>query len=115
MMYKWGQPVATLPSDGGDYTSLSLNDVYSAKHHPFPGHEPTMMPGFDPNHLAHQQPHIVEELPGFDRSQQLDHSRPPEYFLIFSMYEWLVRRCSPDDSLLTVVRRAREACQTMLS
>eukprot|EP00965_Chrysotila_dentata_P173926 5741170-Pleurochrysis_carterae.AAC.1 len=21
MMYKWGHPVATLPSDGGDYTS----------------------------------------------------------------------------------------------
>eukprot|EP00965_Chrysotila_dentata_P122646 4053815-Pleurochrysis_carterae.AAC.1 len=26
----WGHPVATLPSDGGDYTSLSLNDVNAA-------------------------------------------------------------------------------------
>eukprot|EP00965_Chrysotila_dentata_P217260 6189882-Pleurochrysis_carterae.AAC.1 len=32
MMYKWGHPVATLPSDGGDYTSLSQNDVISANH-----------------------------------------------------------------------------------
>eukprot|EP00965_Chrysotila_dentata_P234930 6200445-Pleurochrysis_carterae.AAC.2 len=32
MMYKWGHPVATLPSDGVDYTSLSLNDVNSANH-----------------------------------------------------------------------------------
>eukprot|EP00965_Chrysotila_dentata_P073903 2440994-Pleurochrysis_carterae.AAC.1 len=64
MMYKWGHPVATLPSDGGDYTS-SLNDVNSANHHPFAGHEPTM-PGFDPTHLAHQQPHVIKELPGFD-------------------------------------------------
>eukprot|EP00965_Chrysotila_dentata_P258658 6213303-Pleurochrysis_carterae.AAC.1 len=30
MMYEWGHPVATLPSDGGDYTLLSLNDVNSA-------------------------------------------------------------------------------------
>eukprot|EP00965_Chrysotila_dentata_P211656 6186578-Pleurochrysis_carterae.AAC.1 len=30
MMYKWGHPVANLSSDGGDYTSLSLNDVNSA-------------------------------------------------------------------------------------
>eukprot|EP00965_Chrysotila_dentata_P256783 6212665-Pleurochrysis_carterae.AAC.2 len=29
MMYKWGHFVATLPSDGGDYTSLSRNDVSS--------------------------------------------------------------------------------------
>eukprot|EP00965_Chrysotila_dentata_P260646 6213985-Pleurochrysis_carterae.AAC.4 len=43
MMYKWGHPVATLPSDGSwGYTSLSLNDVHSAKHHPFLGHEPTI-------------------------------------------------------------------------
>eukprot|EP00965_Chrysotila_dentata_P211376 6186432-Pleurochrysis_carterae.AAC.1 len=27
MKYKWGKPVATLASDGGDYASLSLNDV----------------------------------------------------------------------------------------
>eukprot|EP00965_Chrysotila_dentata_P216611 6189475-Pleurochrysis_carterae.AAC.1 len=27
MMYKWGHPVATLLSDGGDYTSLSPNDL----------------------------------------------------------------------------------------
>eukprot|EP00965_Chrysotila_dentata_P001574 51548-Pleurochrysis_carterae.AAC.1 len=26
----WGLPVATLPSDAGDYTSLSRNDVNSA-------------------------------------------------------------------------------------
>eukprot|EP00965_Chrysotila_dentata_P182576 6028253-Pleurochrysis_carterae.AAC.2 len=32
MMYKWGHPVATLPSDGRDYASLSLNDVNSANH-----------------------------------------------------------------------------------
>eukprot|EP00965_Chrysotila_dentata_P228679 6196744-Pleurochrysis_carterae.AAC.1 len=32
MMYKWGHPVSTLPSVGGDYTSLSLNDVNSANH-----------------------------------------------------------------------------------
>eukprot|EP00965_Chrysotila_dentata_P076383 2523013-Pleurochrysis_carterae.AAC.1 len=32
MMYKWGHPVATLPNDGGDYTSLSQNDVNSANH-----------------------------------------------------------------------------------
>eukprot|EP00965_Chrysotila_dentata_P238764 6202706-Pleurochrysis_carterae.AAC.1 len=30
MIYKWDHSVATLPSDGGDYTSLSLNDVNSA-------------------------------------------------------------------------------------
>eukprot|EP00965_Chrysotila_dentata_P086608 2859653-Pleurochrysis_carterae.AAC.1 len=37
MMYKWGNPVATLPSVGGDYTSLSLNDVISANQcHPGP-------------------------------------------------------------------------------
>eukprot|EP00965_Chrysotila_dentata_P147260 4862016-Pleurochrysis_carterae.AAC.1 len=30
MSYKWGHPVASLPSDGGDYTSFSLNDVNSA-------------------------------------------------------------------------------------
>eukprot|EP00965_Chrysotila_dentata_P185395 6121056-Pleurochrysis_carterae.AAC.1 len=27
MMYRWVHPVAILPSNGGDYTSLSLNDV----------------------------------------------------------------------------------------
>eukprot|EP00965_Chrysotila_dentata_P011808 387442-Pleurochrysis_carterae.AAC.1 len=32
MMYKWGHPVATLPSDGGNYTSLSQNDANSANH-----------------------------------------------------------------------------------
>eukprot|EP00965_Chrysotila_dentata_P204407 6182318-Pleurochrysis_carterae.AAC.4 len=26
IMYEWGHPVAFLPSDGGDYTSLSQND-----------------------------------------------------------------------------------------
>eukprot|EP00965_Chrysotila_dentata_P183820 6069698-Pleurochrysis_carterae.AAC.1 len=62
MMYKWGHPVATLPSDGGDYTSLSRNNLNSANHHPFQGYEPSM-PGFVPNHLAHQQPHVVKELP----------------------------------------------------
>eukprot|EP00965_Chrysotila_dentata_P056628 1878639-Pleurochrysis_carterae.AAC.2 len=65
MMYKWGHRLATLPSNGGDYTSLSRKDVNSANHHPFVWHEPTM-PGFDPNQLAHQQPHIVKGLPGFD-------------------------------------------------
>eukprot|EP00965_Chrysotila_dentata_P141809 4687281-Pleurochrysis_carterae.AAC.1 len=59
MMYKWGHPVATtLLSDGGDYTSLSLNGVNSANDHPFPGHEITL-PGFDPNHFSYQQPHDV--------------------------------------------------------
>eukprot|EP00965_Chrysotila_dentata_P233435 6199576-Pleurochrysis_carterae.AAC.2 len=29
MMYKWGYPVATLPSDKGDYISHSQNDVNS--------------------------------------------------------------------------------------
>eukprot|EP00965_Chrysotila_dentata_P059273 1967559-Pleurochrysis_carterae.AAC.1 len=29
MMYKGGHPVATVPRDGGDYTSLSQNDVNS--------------------------------------------------------------------------------------
>eukprot|EP00965_Chrysotila_dentata_P212008 6186771-Pleurochrysis_carterae.AAC.1 len=29
-MYKWVHPVATLPSDRGDYTSLSQNDLNSA-------------------------------------------------------------------------------------
>eukprot|EP00965_Chrysotila_dentata_P011749 385443-Pleurochrysis_carterae.AAC.2 len=52
MMCEWDHPVATLPSDEGDYTSLSLNDVNSANHRP--GHEPTM-PCFVSNHLAHQQ------------------------------------------------------------
>eukprot|EP00965_Chrysotila_dentata_P111132 3672899-Pleurochrysis_carterae.AAC.1 len=66
MMHKWGDPVATLPSGGGDYTSLSLNDVKSANHHPFPGHEPTM-PGFDLNTSRINSPsHVVKELPGFD-------------------------------------------------
>eukprot|EP00965_Chrysotila_dentata_P258113 6213108-Pleurochrysis_carterae.AAC.1 len=32
MMYKWGHPVATLPSDEWDYTSLSQKDVNSANH-----------------------------------------------------------------------------------
>eukprot|EP00965_Chrysotila_dentata_P202309 6181060-Pleurochrysis_carterae.AAC.1 len=32
MMYKWGHPVATLPNDEGDCTSLSQNDVNSANH-----------------------------------------------------------------------------------
>eukprot|EP00965_Chrysotila_dentata_P250064 6209235-Pleurochrysis_carterae.AAC.1 len=31
-MYKWGHPVATLPSDGRDHTLLSQNDVNSANH-----------------------------------------------------------------------------------
>eukprot|EP00965_Chrysotila_dentata_P225054 6194541-Pleurochrysis_carterae.AAC.1 len=31
-MYKWGHPVATLPSEEGDYTSLSQNDANSANH-----------------------------------------------------------------------------------
>eukprot|EP00965_Chrysotila_dentata_P117821 3893548-Pleurochrysis_carterae.AAC.1 len=70
MKYKWGHPVATFPSDGGDYTSLSLNDVNSANHHPFPGHEPTM-PAFDFNHLAHKQPRVVKELPGFNPNYQI--------------------------------------------
>eukprot|EP00965_Chrysotila_dentata_P162114 5353503-Pleurochrysis_carterae.AAC.2 len=70
MMYKWGHPVTTLPSDGGDYASLSQNDVNFANHHPFTGHEPTM-PGFDPNHLAHQQPHVVKQLPGFEPNHQI--------------------------------------------
>eukprot|EP00965_Chrysotila_dentata_P051421 1705264-Pleurochrysis_carterae.AAC.1 len=71
MMYKWGYSVATLPSDRGDYTSLSLNDVNPANHHPFPGYKPTT-PGFDPNqHLAHQQPLVVKELPGFDPNHQI--------------------------------------------
>eukprot|EP00965_Chrysotila_dentata_P228842 6196832-Pleurochrysis_carterae.AAC.3 len=56
MMYKWGHPVATLPNEKADNTSILQNDVNSANHYPFPGHEPTM-PGFDPDHLAHQQPH----------------------------------------------------------
>eukprot|EP00965_Chrysotila_dentata_P154969 5120438-Pleurochrysis_carterae.AAC.1 len=30
MMYKWGHPVATLPSYGGDYMSLSQNDINPA-------------------------------------------------------------------------------------
>eukprot|EP00965_Chrysotila_dentata_P248448 6208330-Pleurochrysis_carterae.AAC.1 len=30
LSFRWGHPVATLPSDGGDYTSLSLYDVNSA-------------------------------------------------------------------------------------
>eukprot|EP00965_Chrysotila_dentata_P183644 6064215-Pleurochrysis_carterae.AAC.1 len=45
-------------SDEWDYTSHPQIDGNSANHHPFPGHELTM-PGFDPNHLAHQQPHVV--------------------------------------------------------
>eukprot|EP00965_Chrysotila_dentata_P016207 536388-Pleurochrysis_carterae.AAC.1 len=36
MMYKWGHPVTTLPSDGGDYTSPSLSDVNYANQ--LPGH-----------------------------------------------------------------------------
>eukprot|EP00965_Chrysotila_dentata_P112559 3720454-Pleurochrysis_carterae.AAC.1 len=59
MMYKWSHPVATSPSDEGDKTSLLQNNITSANHYPFPGHEPTM-PGFDHNHLAHQQPHVVK-------------------------------------------------------
>eukprot|EP00965_Chrysotila_dentata_P003244 105129-Pleurochrysis_carterae.AAC.6 len=70
MTYMWGHPVATLPSDGEDYTSLSKNDVNSPNHHFLPGHELTM-PGVDPNHLAHQQPHVVKELPGFDPNHQI--------------------------------------------
>eukprot|EP00965_Chrysotila_dentata_P084834 2800658-Pleurochrysis_carterae.AAC.1 len=31
-MCKLGHPVATLPNNGGDYTSLSLKDVNSANH-----------------------------------------------------------------------------------
>eukprot|EP00965_Chrysotila_dentata_P130088 4300590-Pleurochrysis_carterae.AAC.1 len=65
--------VATLPSDGGDYTSLWLNDVNYANHHPFPGHESTM-PGSDPHHLAHQQPHVVMRRAAGFRSQPTDHS-----------------------------------------
>eukprot|EP00965_Chrysotila_dentata_P022445 743168-Pleurochrysis_carterae.AAC.1 len=55
MSCKWGHPVATLPSDGWDSTSLSLNYVNPANHHPFPGYEPTI-PGFDLNHLAPTAP-----------------------------------------------------------
>eukprot|EP00965_Chrysotila_dentata_P022856 757827-Pleurochrysis_carterae.AAC.1 len=69
-MDKRGHPVATLPSDGGDYTSFSQIVINSANHHHFPGHKPTM-PGFDPNYLAHQQPHVVKELPGFDPNHQI--------------------------------------------
>eukprot|EP00965_Chrysotila_dentata_P011800 387143-Pleurochrysis_carterae.AAC.1 len=29
------------------------------------------MPGFDPNHLAHRQPDVVRELPGFDSNYQI--------------------------------------------
>eukprot|EP00965_Chrysotila_dentata_P137037 4533017-Pleurochrysis_carterae.AAC.1 len=82
-MYKWGHSIATFPSDEGDYTSLSQNDVNSANHHPLPGHGPTM-PGFDPNHLAHQQPHVVKELPAFV-SQPPDHSPRNAEFSIFRM------------------------------
>eukprot|EP00965_Chrysotila_dentata_P000446 15100-Pleurochrysis_carterae.AAC.1 len=66
MTYKWGYPVATLHN-----TSLSHIDVHSANHHPFPGHEPSTMPGFDPNHLAHQQSHVVKELLGFSLNHQI--------------------------------------------
>eukprot|EP00965_Chrysotila_dentata_P105074 3470975-Pleurochrysis_carterae.AAC.1 len=30
---KWGHPAATLPSDGGDYASLSQSDMSSANHY----------------------------------------------------------------------------------
>ena len=61
------------PSDEWDYTSHSQNDRNSANHHPFPGHEP-IMPGSDPNHLAHQQPHVVMRRAAGFRSQPPDHS-----------------------------------------
>eukprot|EP00965_Chrysotila_dentata_P255810 6212347-Pleurochrysis_carterae.AAC.3 len=32
IMYMWGHPVATLPSDEGDNTSLLQNDITSANH-----------------------------------------------------------------------------------
>eukprot|EP00965_Chrysotila_dentata_P002188 72004-Pleurochrysis_carterae.AAC.1 len=32
LMCKWGHPAATLPSEEGDYTSLSQNDMNSANH-----------------------------------------------------------------------------------
>eukprot|EP00965_Chrysotila_dentata_P245835 6206802-Pleurochrysis_carterae.AAC.1 len=70
MTCNWGHPVASLPSAGGDYTSLSQNDVNAANHHPFPGHEQTV-PGVDPNHLARQQSHVVKELPGFDPNHHI--------------------------------------------
>eukprot|EP00965_Chrysotila_dentata_P095618 3160736-Pleurochrysis_carterae.AAC.1 len=78
--YLYGAPrhikILAIPSplspatEESDYTSLSLNDVNSANHHPFPGQEPTM-PGFDPNHIAHQQPHVVKQLQGFDPNHQI--------------------------------------------
>eukprot|EP00965_Chrysotila_dentata_P201894 6180812-Pleurochrysis_carterae.AAC.1 len=83
-MYKWNYPVANLSSDGEDYTSKdSQNDVSFANHHPFPGHEPTL-PGFDINHLAHQQPRN-KRAAGF-RSQSPDHSLRSAEFSIFRMW-----------------------------
>eukprot|EP00965_Chrysotila_dentata_P026679 884492-Pleurochrysis_carterae.AAC.1 len=64
-----GHPVATLSNDGGYYMSLSEKDINSANHHSFPGNELTL-PGFDLNRLAHQQPYVVKEVPGFDPNYQ---------------------------------------------
>eukprot|EP00965_Chrysotila_dentata_P206150 6183381-Pleurochrysis_carterae.AAC.7 len=53
------------------YVAILHNNVTFANYHPFPGHESTM-PGFDPNHLAHQQPHVKKnKSPGFDPNRQL--------------------------------------------
>eukprot|EP00965_Chrysotila_dentata_P043384 1442554-Pleurochrysis_carterae.AAC.2 len=72
------------------YTSLSLNDVNSANHHPFPGHEPTM-PGFESNNLAHRQPLAVKELPGFDSNHPI--TTPGVIFDLQDVGH--VGRCSP--------------------
>eukprot|EP00965_Chrysotila_dentata_P253244 6211147-Pleurochrysis_carterae.AAC.2 len=54
----------------GHYAAIAQNNADSANHHPFPGHE-SIMPGFDPKNLAHQQLHVVKRAAGFDPDYQI--------------------------------------------
>eukprot|EP00965_Chrysotila_dentata_P080025 2639420-Pleurochrysis_carterae.AAC.3 len=70
---KWVHPIATLPSDKGDSTPLcSQDDRQFCESSPLPRAQ-TNYAGSDPNHLAHQQPHLVNRAAGF-RSRPSDHS-----------------------------------------
>eukprot|EP00965_Chrysotila_dentata_P024410 808013-Pleurochrysis_carterae.AAC.1 len=71
MMYKWGHPVATLPSNGGDYASLSQNDLNSANDHPLPRAQ-TNYAGF------RSQPPRAPTAPCSKRAAGL-RSQPPDH------------------------------------
>eukprot|EP00965_Chrysotila_dentata_P011842 388884-Pleurochrysis_carterae.AAC.2 len=59
----WGHPVATVPVTNGTIRHTCKMPEILRIITPSPGNKVTM-PGFDLNHLAHQQPHLDVELVG---------------------------------------------------